>query len=172
MLEVEIKAWCDNHTQIIDSIIKLGGKKISDLNEIDTYFNHPERDFAKTDEAFRLRKQNDKNKITYKGPKLSKKAKTRFESETSFEDYESMKVILEKLSFRETGVVEKNRTIYQYNGIDICIDRVKNVGDFVELEKMGEDKESIEKELFELASQLNLSKFETKSYLELLLEKA
>jgi adenylate cyclase, class 2 len=170
ILEVEIKVWCENHQEVIDLIIKLGGQKYVDLKEVDMYFNHPSRDFAQTDEAFRLRKQNNKNKITYKGPKISKKAKTRYEAETEFDNFDKMKTILEKLSFRKSGIVEKNRTIYKLNNIDICIDSVNNVGTFVELEKMGTNKEQIETELFEMAKKLNLSKFETKSYLELMFE--
>src|SRR5688572_28544694 len=36
----------------------------------DEYFAHPARDFAKTDEALRIRTSGGKSFVTYKGPKL------------------------------------------------------------------------------------------------------
>jgi predicted adenylyl cyclase CyaB len=49
----------------------------------------------------------------------------------------------------------------------VCLDTVHELGTFVELEKLGDDKERIERELFDCASKLGLSRFETRSYLEL-----
>ncbi len=167
MLEIEIKAYCDSCKDVIDRIISLGGKIKEMRIESDIYFNHPSRDFEKTDEAFRIRVIDNRNILTYKGPKLDEKTKTRFEQEVDFEDFESMKTILLKLGFVLVDEVVKERTIYLLNDIEICVDRVDGVGDFVELEKMDTDKEKCEKELFELAERLGLDRFERRSYLEL-----
>ncbi len=167
MLEIEIKAYCHDCKEIIDRIVSLGGKIKETREEKDLYFNHPSRDFEKTDEAFRIRVIDDRNILTYKGPKLDEKTKTRFEQEVAFDDFESMKTILLKLGFVLVDEVVKERTIYLLNDIEICVDRVVGVGDFVELEKMGTDKERCEKELFELSEMLGLDRFERRSYLEL-----
>ena len=49
--------------------------------QVDSYFAHPSRDFARTDEALRLRTVGESNYITYKGPKLDTTTKTRREIE-------------------------------------------------------------------------------------------
>ena len=52
----------------------------------DRYFAHPSRDFARTDEALRLRRIGEFNFITYKGPKLDATTKTRREIEIGLAD--------------------------------------------------------------------------------------
>ena len=105
--------------------------------------------------------------IPYKGPKLSGKSKTRVENEVVFRDPDSMTSILNNLGFEVVGEINKTRIIYKINDIETCLDIVDGLGNFVELEMKGMDKEQGEKELFGLAEKLGLSGFERKSYLEL-----
>ena len=172
MLEIEIKAYCEKHDEIIKKIISLGGIFKKESVERDIYFKHPSRDFAETDEALRIRTEDDsKITLTYKGPKIGTETKTRIESEVKVDDFTSMKEILTRLGFSIVEEVNKKRRYYSLGEIDICLDNVSGLGDFVELEKKGNDIESGEKELFVLADKIGLSKFERKSYLELILEK-
>src|SRR5688500_13235290 len=57
--------------------------------QVDTYFAHPARDFAKTDEALRIRCVGERNYVTYKGPKLDAVTKTRREIELPLAPHES-----------------------------------------------------------------------------------
>ena len=77
ILEVEIKAYCDNTSALRESLYSIGADYIETRDEQDIYFNHPSRDFGKTDEALRLRFINGKCKVTYKGPKVSSETKAR-----------------------------------------------------------------------------------------------
>jgi len=171
LLEVELKAYCDDREKIIGALGSLGAKFLHTLKQEDTYFNHPSRDFRVTDEAFRIRRYNDKIIITYKGPKLGDRAKTRLEEEVEIDNFYSMKRICTYLGFTETRTVVKTRDVYRCGEIEVCVDRVENLGEFIELEKMHTDREKGEQDIFDLASKLGLQKFERKSYLELLLEK-
>ena len=168
MLEIEIKAYCDFHHEVVNKLKAMKARHAGIRLETDQYFNHPSRDFAVTDEALRVRDVNGKSILTYKGPKIGKTAKTRIEDEVQVDDYDSMIKILKELGFKEAGVVKKSREIYEIEDFEICIDSVEGLGDFVEIEKKGNDKDSIEKELINLARELGLEKFETRSYLELL----
>ncbi|MBN2041696.1 MAG: class IV adenylate cyclase [Spirochaetes bacterium] len=171
MLEIEIKAYCDDTVTIVEKILSLGGNPQAELHERDIYFMHPLRDFSVTDEAFRIRIQNDKNLVTYKGPKLGERTKTRIEYETEFNDFDSMFNIIKSLGFQIAEETVKKRTVFKINDIEVCVDFVPDVGNFIELEKKGTDRKEAEKELFELAGKLGLTRFERKSYLELKLEK-
>src|SRR5262245_6472777 len=51
------------------------------LEEADHYYTSPDRDFAKTDEALRLRRIGATNIVTYKGPKHAGPTRTRTEIE-------------------------------------------------------------------------------------------
>ena len=172
LLEIEIKAYCNDFTSLVERIKTLGGISERELEQEDRYYNHPSRDFVKTDEALRVRSDVSGSVITYKGPKLSTVAKTRREVETGIEDLSKMGEILILLGFRESGVVRKKREVYSLGDVEICIDHVEGLGFFVELEKIASDREAVEKELFALAADLGLRKFERRSYLEMVLEKA
>ncbi len=169
MLEVEIKAYCPDQKRVADELGRMGAAPNGFRVEEDIYFNHPGRDFAVSDEALRIRKAGGKNYITYKGPKLSKRTKTREEVELKFDDFNSMVKILESLGFNESGRVKKERSFYIFQGINICIDNVEGLGWFVELELQSEDREEAETLLFDLAEKIGLEMFETKSYLEMTL---
>jgi adenylate cyclase, class 2 len=171
MLEIEIKANCDNHDDIIERIKLLGGELVREVEDKDIYYKHPARDFVKTDEAFRIRIEDNKTLLTYKGPKIGGRSKTRFERELVFDGLDAMKEILDKLGFAIAGEVNKMRTYYSLNNIEICLDSVDGLGDFVELEIKGDDREAGEKILFEIAEKLGLTRFERKSYLEMVLER-
>ncbi len=166
-LEIEIKCYCDSPGEIESRIKSTGAEYVETRSESDVYFNHPARDFALTDEALRLRRVNDGCKITYKGPKLSKTTKARVEHETTAGDFDEIRNIILSLGFVESGVIEKERKIYSLGESEISIDDVKGLGVFVEIEIIGELKEEIEKELFDTAAKLGLTKFERRSYLEL-----
>lgn len=167
ILEIEIKCYCDSSEEVENKIKSIGAEYIETRTESDVYYNHPSRDFGKTDEALRLRMVNGGCKITYKGPKLSKTTKARVEHETAVEDFNSIRAILSGLGFTESGIIEKERRIYSIGDTEITIDDVKGLGVFVEIEKIGSLKDEIEKELFEIAGKLGLAKFERRSYLEL-----
>jgi len=166
-LEIEIKAWCASHDAVRSRLESAGALHAETRHEVDIYFNHPGRDFAQTDEALRLRSVNGRCRLTYKGPKLSAISKARVEHETDSGDLETMKNILLSLGFTVSGTVEKNRSIYHHGGIEICIDDVDGLGTFVELEKKGLLGHGIEEELYALAAELGLTRFERRSYLEL-----
>ena len=171
MFEVEIKAQCLDKNSLVEKIVSLGALHIETREEVDIYFNHPQKNFGQTDEALRLRRSGNKTCLTYKGPKVSDKSKARLEEESGVENFDSMKKIFLMLGFIESGKVVKQRSVYNYNDIEICIDTVENLGDFVELETKNNCIQEAEEKLFLMANSFGLTAFIRKSYLEMLLEK-
>ncbi|MFN3527971.1 MAG: class IV adenylate cyclase, partial [Candidatus Altarchaeaceae archaeon] len=75
-----------------------------------------------------------------------------------------------ELGFRNVAKIEKHRIYYSYKNFEICIDDVKNLGKFVEIESNNlNDKD----EIFKLLEIFDIRKDETirKSYLELIMNK-
>lgn len=171
MLEIEIKAVLADPESMKELLRQVGAGAGPVLQEIDHYYQHPSRDFGQTNEALRLRMTNGQCRITYKGPRISGTAKIRFEAETEIGDYETMKSILEKLDFRPVGMVEKKRTVFYLESATVCLDDVVGLGTYIELEKMGEDKEVIEQEILALVGKLGIKAFEPRTYLAMILSK-
>lgn len=179
MFEVEFKAKIENYEKFIEiknKILSLGSKLISKILEEDIYFQHPLRDFSKTDEALRLRKSNKKYFLTYKGAKISNISKTRLEIQTEIENFENTKEIFFKLGFKPVAIISKKREVYILGSTSIYMDEVKDLGYFIEVEEKIENElsiKAIEEKLIKILEKINIPKnsITTKSYLELLLEK-
>jgi adenylate cyclase class 2 len=169
-LEIEAKAHCPDPVGVEDKLVSMGAELVEDIHQKDTYYKHPTRDYAATDEALRIREVSEETRVTYKGPKLDQTTKTRVEIELSVDgDAHSL---LMRLKFEPVRVVEKQRRVYHLAGLEVCVDRVKDLGSFVEIESKSSNRdiEGEKKRIFELLHELGLEKFERKSYLELLLD--
>src|SRR5437867_1547125 len=79
--EVELKFWVDDQPALRRALLSLGAEAPSSQVQIDSYFEHPARSFAQTDEALRVRQVQSRCLITYKGPKIDAATKTRVELE-------------------------------------------------------------------------------------------
>ena len=185
--EVEVKAVVqedgpfdgssDEVKRIEKEMAKSGAVPIGHFEHSDLYLAHPCRDFSKSDEALRIRYQRRLEDgecrffITYKGPKLSERSKARTETELEVKDIEGMKEMFLQLGFREVMEVVKHRTFLDLGNMKLCLDMVKGLGYFLEVEIMSDDIEGAEDELLEFMKRLGLDRFERRSYLELLLEK-
>ena len=163
-LEVEVKFQLRDRDEYEDNLKKLGAKYVVDIKHTDTYFKLPEgqRDFAKTDEALRLRRIEefdarmvetlDPKKsadLTYKGPKIDTETKTRKELVTAVEDPENLEQILDSLGMRPILTLEKKRRLYTLdfntNHIEILIDKIEHLdGYFSECEIIAQDEEETE----------------------------
>lgn len=179
MIEVEVKAKVKDFTPIKKILIeKLNANFKGTEYQEDTYFNAPHKDFSITDEAFRIRKITVNGEkqlfITYKGPKIDSKSKTRIEYETDIGDSKIARNIFESLGFKVTADVVKSREIYHYQNFEITLDSVKNAGTFIEIERVLADNKDYNQsldEIFNLFEKLGITNgFERKSYLELTME--
>ena len=123
MIEVEVKAKINSFEEMEEKLAKIGATKIKKEFQEDIYFNSPVVDFAETDEALRIRttKENDNKNIfiTYKGPKIDSKSKTRKEIEIGIEDSEKCADIFEEIGFKKVRAVRKNRQYFQYENFEI-----------------------------------------------------
>ena len=72
--------------------------------------------------------------MTFKGPKIDTVSMTRKELEMQVESAEVGKEILCSLGYTQMYPVIKNRQYYHKDHITACLDRVDQLGDFLELE--------------------------------------
>ena len=179
--EVEQKHRVDNVAEFVARLTARGASLGSAIDQRDQYFAHPCREFAKTDEALRIRTVGGKSFVTYKGPKLDATTKTRRELELPLHpndaDGSRFSELLALLGFTPVAVVRKTRRSFQISRagcvVDGALDEVESVGTFVELELLADEVslDETKRVVSTLAAELDLSPSERRSYLEMLLEK-
>ncbi len=180
MLEVELKFPVADFAALAQRLSERGAQAAAVREEIDHYFNAPDRDFARTDEAFRLRRVGAKNFLTYKGPKQVAAVKIRTELEVPLPDGDDSAAqftqLLVHLGYRPVAVVTKHRRMYPLRRGDfqltICLDEVERLGRFAEVEILAPDEQTdaARQVLQEVAAQLGLSDVERRSYLGMILQ--
>jgi adenylate cyclase, class 2 len=179
--EVENKFPVDEFGDVLGRLGELGLRMDQDpeTDQVDFYFGHPSRDFRQTDEALRIRSVGEVNLVTYKGPKLDRRTKTRRELELPLARGAQLAAryceLLAALGFQPVAEVRKRRRGGQLTWerwpVQVALDEVDRLGRFVELEIQAEQHalEAAQRSLLLLAERLGLARVERRSYLEMVL---
>jgi adenylate cyclase class 2 len=187
--EVELKFRVADPAAVERSLVGLAARFREPVEQIDRYFAHPCRDFARTDEALRLRSIGGDVAVTWKGPRIDTATKTRQELELPLgavatggpvagplsSTVEAWTALLEALGFRRVREVVKRRRAARvpWHGaeVDVAVDTVTGLGDFLELELQARQEEVPQARacLESLARELGCTDPERRSYLELLI---
>jgi adenylate cyclase class 2 len=184
MLEAEVKLALDEEarTRLVARLAELRAIPAGEHEQVDAYYAHPTRDFALTDEALRLRLDDGRQRVTYKGPKLDPPLKTREEIEFELAtDVATASRLLARLGFRPVATVCKRRVELRLEGdggegaVTVCLDDVDGLGAFCEIESVAATSvESGRRTLERALERLGLAGRAplATSYLELLLARA
>ena len=181
MLEVELKYPIADASAIEAALCRLGAEVLETRDDVDHYFSAPDRNFATTDEAVRVRQSGEQNALTYKGPKLDAETKTRQEIEVPLAPGAAVAELavrwLRAIRYHPVAEVRKRRRRFRLScqefTVELCLDAVDHLGHFLELEILA-DEPNIPRArtvLLELAAILGLQKPERRSYLQLLQER-
>ena len=167
-------------TEIAAKLAAAGAVPEPMREDTDHYFNAPDRDFAQTDEAVRLRRIGIQNYLTYKGPKIDTLTKSRPEIELRLADGAQVAAdsvrFLSSLGYRPVAVVSKMRQVFTFERggfqLSACLDDVGAVGRYVELEILADESryEAAREVLLKTVAEFGLTDHERRSYLRLLLE--
>jgi adenylate cyclase class 2 len=175
MYEVELKLRAD-HDELEGRLAEIGAEPAGTVTQTDTYYDHPVREFAETDEALRIRRETDeagsRERVTYKGPLVDDDSKTREELETAVGDGDTMAAILEAVGFDPAATVRKTRDRFTHGEYTVTLDSVEGLGEFVEVETEAEEIDPAREGAIGLLERLDLDPDAgiRRSYLGLLLE--
>jgi adenylate cyclase, class 2 len=179
MFEIEQKYAHADFAKLERRLAEWGAALGDAHEEADHYFNAPDRDFARTDEALRLRRIGSENFLTYKGPKQKADVKVRTELEIPIQPGDAaaayMTRLLTHLGYRFVALVKKRRrkASLERDGCSftIALDDVEGLGHFAEVEVLApeERREDAERAVAALAAELGLIDVERRSYLGLIL---
>lgn len=144
--EVEIQVEIENIKPLLN-LLKSKGRLLYKEKQIDQYYTPLHRDFRKKEpieEWLRLRNSNGKFSLTYKNWYRSADKKTHHcdEYESDLGKIDQLEKIFKVLDFRPVVRVEKLRQAYKFGNYEIAVDKVKDLGDFIEIEYKGKSKKS------------------------------
>ena len=167
-------------------LVEKGAEALNSETQTDVYFDHPCRSFSETDEAVRVRSrviasgqeyadQHPQMELTYKGPKIDSKTKTRVEYSVGVTKADEITQVLLRTGFKEVATVVKKRKFFRFGDVTLSLDDVIDVGCFLEFECMvsGRDEMMRARErIFSLSRELGFNPEESvrDSYLEIYLK--
>ncbi|MEZ3114428.1 class IV adenylate cyclase [Halobaculum sp. MBLA0147] len=155
-MEVKVRA---DHEAVRAELAESDAEPLGAVEQVDTYYDAPDRDFAETDEALRIRRETvvapepdeyggetdpgepeptaetETTKVTYKGPLVETESKTREEYETAVADGEALAGVLDGLGYEPAATVEKHRERFALDDYVVTLDTVTDLGTFVEVER-------------------------------------
>lgn len=163
MREIEIKLRVKNLDELEEKLTVSGLVISKEITQHDVVYvpkdaSDPFSNVKVGDIFIRIRKENDVNKLTLKqqrGPGLDKT-----EYETEVKDSEQIHQMLLLIGWKPELEVKKIRKKGGLGEYEICLDRVEQLGNFIELEKMTDenaDPEKVKKELFEALKPFGLT---------------
>jgi|SRR3989338_4851199 len=136
MYEVEVKAHLKNRQAVIKKLESLGCKFSKELHQIDRIFIPEGVSFPPplNVPVLRVRNQNGLYLLTLK---ISQSNRTdSIEKEIEIMDGEKMIEILQLLKWQEVVKVDKKRVKTNLNDMEIVLDDVKDLGEFIEAEQI------------------------------------
>lgn len=142
MYEVELKVRAE-HDDVRQRLAETDATLVGTVEQADVYYDAPDRNFAETDEALRVRTEQTEDetetRLTYKGPLVEQASKTREEAKTTVGDSDALSDILSGLGYEPAAEVHKERTRFHLRGYTVTLDHVEGLGEFVEVETEVED---------------------------------
>ncbi len=161
-IEIELKYPLLNLEQVAEFLDLNAQSKIKNILQRDIYYIPAHRNFLDFEYPFewiRLRQTDKGAQLNYKHfyPENVKKTDYCDEFQTKIENIEAMQKIFKSLDFKEIIIVEKNRDIWEYKDVEIAIDKVKDLGNFIELEAQNyfEDPKAGKEYLYSVVKELN-----------------
>ncbi len=136
MYEVEVKAHLRDRAAILKKLKSLGCKFGEELHQVDHIFIPEHITFPPplNIPVLRVRKQNDIYLLTLKISQSGRQ--DSLERELEIADGKMMIEIIKLIGYKEVMVVDKKRIKTKLNDIEVVLDKVKDLGEFVEVEKI------------------------------------
>lgn len=170
--ELEIKIVLgseENFKQVFERCTQFFGPHQSHLNQLDEYFDTPDRQLNAHDLVVRIRSSNGKKTVALKSPRIENLSGTtnRIELEFLSANEENVHDQLLNQGLHAYEAAEKKRWTFIHNECEIVLDQLPFIGSFIEIE--GPSEEAIQ----EIITLLSLSSFEVarQNYGELMKEK-
>ena len=137
-VEIEAKLKVDSLEQVEQTLAELDAEFVEEQLHTDHFFDSSGSKLIKTDRGLRLRRltanKGERIILTYKGPKKKGPFKRRVEIEVEVKDLDAAGQLLRALGFEQILVYEKKRRLWRFGQCEVALDRLVQLGTFVEIE--------------------------------------
>ncbi len=174
-MEIEVKVRLRDLDSVRNRLIERGAVFNRPIVQKDMYFKPPGFDPKKTqgpgDVIVRIRKGERKHRLTLKA--LTDILGAWIEHETKIEDPGEMENILKAASFTNVFTLNKTRVLGRLGEFELCLDDVKELGKYMEVGLISEEKEGTRNRILELIRELGFKEkdIEKRGYGEIMGEK-
>lgn len=139
--EIEIQVRIKTANPLIKKLDTEGSLQY-EKRQVDEYYTPVHRDFTSVrpvKEWLRLRDMEGKYSLNYKMWHYEADGKSNYcdEYETPLQDIKQVRSIFTALDYKKIVTVEKKRRAWMYKDWEVSVDRVLQLGDFVEIEYKG-----------------------------------
>jgi adenylate cyclase class 2 len=169
--EIEAKLKVDSLRKVEEKLQQLGARFVAEQLQSDIHFDDSNATLANTDQCLRLRRQvigeTTRYLLTYKGAKEKSNYKKRQEIEVEVGDAEAIQKLLSSLGYQQKLCVEKKRRLWRLGECEVALDRLQELGSFVEIEGPDDKQIAQVQESLELADLPHIPK----SYASMIIEK-
>ncbi|OHA89704.1 MAG: hypothetical protein A2741_02005 [Candidatus Zambryskibacteria bacterium RIFCSPHIGHO2_01_FULL_43_27] len=157
--EIEIKLKVNDFNKIIEEFTKLGCKFTEPIIQKDIIFvDESYGDFAKHQQGknvLRIRQSSEKYLFTLKQSQDNEL--DSIEREVEISDPKIFREALELMGYKEMVRVNKIRRKAKYRDYEICLDRVEELGTFIELEKFSDgDGAGVQNEMLQFLQNMGI----------------
>jgi adenylate cyclase class 2 len=160
--EIEVKAKVTNLEELKSKLIALGislSEPIVQNDEtfVDSFFGAYEQ-FQPNKNILRIRESKGKYIFTLKRPQSNEL--DCIERETEITDPKEFREALILMGYKPAIKIHKTRIKAKYKDYEICLDEVKELGSYIEVEKISEDDNAneVQNELFTFLESLGVNK--------------
>ncbi|HUB93928.1 MAG TPA: class IV adenylate cyclase [Verrucomicrobiae bacterium] len=161
MREIEIKARVDNHTVLLENLVNAGVTLGQPLTQHDVVYLKPDAKSGSKDTiGLRIRTEND-SVIRFTLKKIVSGGLDKIEHEIEVDNSEELAAMINLLGFELYSDLTKIRRKTKVGAIEICVDEVSGLGNFIEAEMLvgdDADHDTVVTELWKLFTRLGIKK--------------
>lgn len=173
VMEIEVKATIQNLISIKQQLQKIGVRFNKPIQQVDHYFKFKDREWEPQGPGsplLRVRKTGEKLELTAK--KLTKRKGVWEEYETTVSN-KNIFNILSAIGFVDVLVITKTRLTGNYKQYQLCLDMIKELGSYIEIETFGKDGKRIQKEIITFLESIGIQtqQIERRGYAQILFER-
>ncbi len=173
-MEIEIRVKVESLSDLKDKLVVKGAVFSGRKSQHDVIFKRDDQvnDVQKPGSfILRVRESSTGHKLTFKS--LTEVTGSWIEHETTIDDAQETRQMLEKSGFIASLVFDKEREEGKLGEISICLDTIPELGEYIELEIISDDVESGKEKLISLISEFGYSEsdIEHRGYVAILMER-
>ncbi|MFH1398611.1 MAG: class IV adenylate cyclase [Candidatus Woesearchaeota archaeon] len=133
MQEIEVKILNINKEEIIQRLMALGAKQVSNKELVSIYFEKGNEELWHSGKMLRLRKS-DKSILCFKYKKEISDVRSFEELEIEVSNFQNARQLLKVIGFSESKHVKQQRTSYLFKHSKIDIDKYESIPPLLEVE--------------------------------------